>query len=421
MDGQDLGEQLWEKSQSFAGDGSSTNRRPAVAAIPDDEMVEMDYDHAVKLGGYHGATQASVARIPTSTPVASASAATRPRPPATSPRSLPFQFWYISTERTRVRRKVDAEAKIDSGLPSSLGAKIEYHYLQANHAHAVHVLKATAVPDASGMMIGFMDDRHAPEQCPGVNAVELELGSKKSQAPAATSSVSHTPLSKATVQHSQAITKQRTSSTSQTTTSAVAATPIMPPPLPRKPPMTPSDSLKAAIALNCTLPDIPALPKNMSLTCEDDDAPAATVTASRTDITWQGPAIRLPQGRFEIQMLLDSRETRSRKDRTFFLDELRRLRVPCQSRALDVADVMWVAVPTADSYDMDELKYERRKQMFRQNDQQQLGLEDAPLDAGNLDGAQDIALDFLVERKRLDDLVGSIKEGRFQEQKVGLD
>lgn len=32
-----------------------------------------------------------------------------------------------------------------------------------------------------------------------------------------------------------------------------------------------------------------------------------------------------------------------------------------------------------------------------------------------------IALDFILERKRLDDLVESIKDGRFREQKVGLE
>lgn len=35
-----------------------------------------------------------------------------------------------------------------------------------------------------------------------------------------------------------------------------------------------------------------------------------------------------------------------------------------------------------------------------------------------LDEDDEIVLDWIVERKRLDDLVGSIKDGRFREQKV---
>ena len=40
------------------------------------------------------------------------------------------------------------------------------------------------------------------------------------------------------------------------------------------------------------------------------------------------------------------------------------------------------------------------------------------VDIEMLDTAEEIVLDFIVERKRLDDLAGSIKDGRFREQKV---
>ena len=36
------------------------------------------------------------------------------------------------------------------------------------------------------------------------------------------------------------------------------------------------------------------------------------------------------------------------------------------------------------------------------------------------DEDKEIVLDFIVERKTMDDLVSSIKDGRFQEQKVYL-
>lgn len=34
--------------------------------------------------------------------------------------------------------------------------------------------------------------------------------------------------------------------------------------------------------------------------------------------------------------------------------------------------------------------------------------------------ARELVLDYIVERKRMDDLCGSIIDGRFREQKVGL-
>lgn len=35
-------------------------------------------------------------------------------------------------------------------------------------------------------------------------------------------------------------------------------------------------------------------------------------------------------------------------------------------------------------------------------------------------GRRELVLDFIVERKRLDDLSGSIVDGRYKEQKVSL-
>ena len=35
-------------------------------------------------------------------------------------------------------------------------------------------------------------------------------------------------------------------------------------------------------------------------------------------------------------------------------------------------------------------------------------------------GGRELMLDYIVERKRMDDLAGSIIDGRFHEQKVGI-
>jgi crossover junction endonuclease MUS81 len=176
---------------------------------------------------------------------------------------------------------------------------------------------------------------------------------------------------------------------------------------------------------------------------EQESMIASSQTTPRKEITWKGPPLCIRQGQFEIRMLLDSREQRSQKDRNYFCDELRKRRVPVETRALEVADMMWVAVPVGQddaTYDWTDLKYERMEQQRRFGGREGMGIggrgDDLVLpdsrreifgareDHGMQDRSmaqQEIALDFLVERKRLDDLVSSIKEGRFQEQKVRID
>ena len=94
---------------------------------------------------------------------------------------------------------------------------------------------------------------------------------------------------------------------------------------------------------------------------------------------------------FTIHLVLDNREVRAKEDRTYIQDELTRRGVRPIMRSLDVGDALWIA----------------RRQ----------GGNGADMTGSEQD---DIVLDWIVERKRLDDLVGSIKDGRFREQKVIL-
>ncbi|RLV85479.1 Crossover junction endonuclease [Meyerozyma sp. JA9] len=85
---------------------------------------------------------------------------------------------------------------------------------------------------------------------------------------------------------------------------------------------------------------------------------------------------------FEIILIIDSREVRSKEDRGFFQNRLKSLSVNCESRALSVGDAVWVAQ--------------------------------------NKRTGREVVLNHICERKRLDDLVFSIRDGRFQEQKNRL-
>lgn len=98
--------------------------------------------------------------------------------------------------------------------------------------------------------------------------------------------------------------------------------------------------------------------------------------------------VRLQPGSFTVQLVLDSREVRAKNDRDYIHDELAKLGVNALVRPLELGDFFWVA------------KCREPGLLGR------LGEE-----------GDEIALDWIIERKRLDDLVGSIKDGRFQEQK----
>ncbi|KAI8929853.1 hypothetical protein BC831DRAFT_395861 [Entophlyctis helioformis] len=101
-------------------------------------------------------------------------------------------------------------------------------------------------------------------------------------------------------------------------------------------------------------------------------------------------------GTFDIHLLLDSREIVRGTNRQFFQKELEQLKVSVITRALPLGDVMWIA----------------KRKPGSSGVYQQSGL--------GLHHDDEIALDFIIERKLLDDLVASIKDDRFKEQKFRL-
>ncbi|EGW30294.1 uncharacterized protein SPAPADRAFT_157116 [Spathaspora passalidarum NRRL Y-27907] len=88
------------------------------------------------------------------------------------------------------------------------------------------------------------------------------------------------------------------------------------------------------------------------------------------------------KGEYEIILCLDNREIRSKQDRDFFPTRLAQLDTECQVRALSVGDAVWIA---------------KHKQTNKE-----------------------VVLNYICERKRLDDLASSLRDGRFHEQKSRL-
>ena len=93
----------------------------------------------------------------------------------------------------------------------------------------------------------------------------------------------------------------------------------------------------------------------------------------------------LRPNQYEIVLVLDSREIQMKGNRNYFQDSLSNKGIQCITRSMDLGDVIWIARPI-----------------------------------GSTNQAEELFLDYILERKRLDDLVSSIKDGRFIEQKTRL-
>ncbi|KAJ5795529.1 uncharacterized protein N7518_004069 [Penicillium psychrosexuale] len=124
---------------------------------------------------------------------------------------------------------------------------------------------------------------------------------------------------------------------------------------------------------------------------QDDDLLAdAQEKLSEHDIANIEP-ILFPPKSFTIHLVLDTREVRTSTDRDYISGELIKQGIKPQVRALEVGDAMWVAKCHDPTF------------LTRHGEE-----------------GDEVMLDWIVERKRLDDLIGSIKDGRFHEQKFRL-
>lgn len=97
-----------------------------------------------------------------------------------------------------------------------------------------------------------------------------------------------------------------------------------------------------------------------------------------------------PPGTYDIKLLIDNREVKSRTERDYLFQALSSAGVPIEQKALELGDFLWIA---------------KRKQEFR---------------TGGHDDLEEVVLDLIIERKTEDDLLHSIVDGRFTEQKFRL-
>ena len=131
-------------------------------------------------------------------------------------------------------------------------------------------------------------------------------------------------------------------------------------------------------------------PDQFPMGSQNDIIPFGEVMSDESSLPTFSP-ITVPPSAFTVEFVLDVREVRAKEDRDYMRIELQKKGVKPIMRALDLGDALWVA------------KFKDPNYLSRH------GLE-----------GDEIMLDYIVERKRLDDLVGSIKDGRFHEQKFRL-
>jgi crossover junction endonuclease MUS81 len=98
--------------------------------------------------------------------------------------------------------------------------------------------------------------------------------------------------------------------------------------------------------------------------------------------------LTFPVDSYEVVLILDVREFKTRNDQSAVCDTLRSHGVKAEVRSLRLGDMLWIARLKEHMYP--EIRLHCRE----------------------------CVLDYIVERKRLDDLCVSIKDGRYDEQKV---
>ncbi|KAI5288259.1 Crossover junction endonuclease mus81 [Ascosphaera aggregata] len=101
--------------------------------------------------------------------------------------------------------------------------------------------------------------------------------------------------------------------------------------------------------------------------------------------------VLIPSDAFTVELIIDHREVRARNDRNFFQKAFEEQGITTYCRALGLGDFVWVAK-----------------------------LKDPSFLHKYGDGADEVMLSHIVERKRKSDLIESIKSGRFVEQKFRL-
>ena len=118
----------------------------------------------------------------------------------------------------------------------------------------------------------------------------------------------------------------------------------------------------------------------------DSEAEEAEICESKINNCFLGFREESDIDSYELVLILDNREIRNQKDRNYIYDKLGINHVSTEKRNLPIGDFAWIL------------------KIKRVDDEEFI----------------EYVLDFIVERKTVDDLAASIRDGRYDEQKYRL-
>ncbi|KAJ3416085.1 Crossover junction endonuclease mus81 [Chytridiales sp. JEL 0842] len=278
--------------------------------------------------------------------------------------SLVARFWYLNTTGDRVKSQKEAAVEI-------IGDKVAFHceFERGDTQSLSQSIPPLKVSKNGGISAYLADSRSLPELSPGFP----EKHDSKSQ------------LYSTEPYQSELFPAKSTKRAADLEKKLPSVTLSKPPTIPAKQPQ-PAPTLPTANPLFASTSSHQRTPTHNPPLPIREPSPFPPSLLRKDSIPTYGQVLDFAPGSYDIILLLDSREVKNGGERKFFQETLRAKGVLLETRSLELGDVMWIA---------------RKK-----------GTVPEP--------ENEIALDYIIERKTLGDLVASIKDGRFKEQKCGL-
>jgi hypothetical protein len=282
--------------------------------------------------------------------------------PATSALHASFQFDYLESATARVFSKDQAEVRF---VGREMHLRIRFHSRQSGHPFVMANVLDRSLAPLDGFLSGWVRDDVAPVSSPGIDVTAL-------MAPPPTP-----PSKKAPAKQKEPDVPRAEPPRADYGRSAA------PPPIaitnPSTAPWKGFGSAPSSAA--------PSAGAGTSSTLAGRASAGASATPTVTE--FKGTPIVLQRGTYDVVLVLDTRENKTKtyasfQERDWMLERLYSRGIKAETRVLELGDFCWMAKPKGAA-------------------------------AGQ---GEEIMLDFVIERKAIDDLKISIHEGRFEEQKV---
>lgn len=290
-----------------------------------------------------------------------------------------FHYTYLNSKNEDVRSIAKAEVIIDEEQ-ECIAHRIRFYTYQSSHDKCKNVIQISVDKTHINCSIGYISELDGDPVCPGLPARPLlpmhreepdNFWPKEKM-------VAHN-INESSQRSVQSLTSSQPSSSqpSSSQTSSKLTFPKSALPALSKPSLsTPTVSKHTSSQDNFSQPSSQLLSQQTQ---------TQKTTVDYTQLVESLQLESMSPSEYEIVLVLDNREIQMKNSRTYFQRKLAEKGVECTTRALDLGDVIWVA---------------RKKNSTGE--------------------AHELCLDYIVERKRLDDLVSSIKDGRYVEQKKRL-